>query len=81
MISNVHNNKNVWVKRYPSRKFIPEVVDSYNNTMGGVDLLDQKMSSYKTTRKRMKKAYKSMFFYLLDISFLELLSYLQIERR
>ena len=69
MISTVHNNKSVWVKRYSSRKFIPEVVDSYNNTMGGVYLLDQKMSSYKTTRKRMKKAYKSMFFYLLDISF------------
>ena len=54
MISTVHNNKSVWVKRYSSRKFIPEVLYSYNNTMGGVDLLDQKMSSYKTTRKRMK---------------------------
>ena len=43
MISTVHNNKNFWVKRYSSRKFIPKVVDSYNNTMVGLDLLDQKM--------------------------------------
>ncbi|XP_023210227.1 piggyBac transposable element-derived protein 4-like [Centruroides sculpturatus] len=46
----------------------PQVVVDYNNTMGGVDLLDQHLHDYTVARKRGKKYYKKIFFQLLDIS-------------
>lgn len=45
----------------------PQLVVDYNNTMGGVDKLDQHLHDYPVTRKRGKKYYKKIFFHLLDI--------------
>ncbi|GFT74924.1 piggyBac transposable element-derived protein 4 [Nephila pilipes] len=45
----------------------PKVVMEYNNTMGGVDRMDQHLTNYPVTKKRGKK-YKKIFFHLLDIS-------------
>lgn len=46
----------------------PQVVLDYNDTMGGVDRLDQHLHDYPIARKRGKKYYKKIFFHLLDIS-------------
>lgn len=46
----------------------PKVVIDYNDTMGGVDRLDQHLHDYPTTRKRGKRYYKKIFFHLVDIS-------------
>lgn len=46
----------------------PKLVLDYNDTMGGVDRMDQLLHDYPTTRKRGKKYYKGIFFHLLDIS-------------
>ncbi|XP_067122211.1 piggyBac transposable element-derived protein 4-like [Centruroides vittatus] len=46
----------------------PQVAVDYNNTMGGVDLLDQHLHDYTVARKRGKKYYKKIFFQLVDIS-------------
>lgn len=40
----------------------PKVVIDYNNTMGGVDRLDQHLHDYPTTRKRGKNTTKKYFF-------------------
>lgn len=46
----------------------PECVVAYNDTMGGVDGVDQHLSDYSTLRKRGKKYYKKIFFHLLDLA-------------
>ena len=66
LISTVHNNKIVTKDGYSGTKEIPQLVHDYNFTMGGVDLFDQKNSCYKTGRKRVKKFFLSIFYYLLD---------------
>lgn len=44
----------------------PEAVLDYNHTMGGVDRVDQMLSSYSVPRKRKKISYKKIFQHLLD---------------
>ena len=68
LISTVHKNKIVTKDGYSGTKEIPQLVHDYNFTMGGVDLFDQKNSCYKTGRKRVKKFFLSIFYYLLDMS-------------
>ncbi|KAL0803269.1 hypothetical protein ABMA28_017247 [Loxostege sticticalis] len=46
----------------------PVCVKDYNNTMGGVDLKDQKLSMYLLERKRGVKWYIKMFKRLLNVS-------------
>lgn len=46
----------------------PQVVMEYNNTMGGVDRLDQHLTNYPIIKKRGEKYYKKIFFHLFDIS-------------
>lgn len=42
------------------------LVTDYNNTMGGVDRIDQQLSYYPIVRKRGKKYYKKIFFHMVD---------------
>ena len=47
----------------------PSVVKEYNNGMGGVDLLDQRMADYKLDRKSSHgRYYLRLFFDLMDIA-------------
>ena len=55
----------VVVKRHGKDKVVPLVVNTYNDSMGGVDQSDQMMSSYPVERKRLKKWSKKM---LLDLT-------------
>lgn len=48
-------------------KVKPNIVLDYNNSMGGVDLSDQYMTSYEIMRKS-KKWYIKTFFHLLDMA-------------
>lgn len=45
----------------------PNIVISYNNNMGGVDLLDQSICPYKSSRKSVKW-YIKLYFHLIDIA-------------
>lgn len=40
----------------------------YNNTMGGVDRIDQHLINYPIIKKRTKKNYEKIFFHFYDIS-------------
>ncbi|XP_023244129.1 piggyBac transposable element-derived protein 4-like [Centruroides sculpturatus] len=68
LLSTVHNPVMV-SKKTPAGRIItkPQVVVDYNDTMGGVDLLDQHLRDYPVERKRGKKFYIKVFFHLLDI--------------
>lgn len=71
LLSTVHNPQMEATRksdREGNAKCKPKVVIDYNDTMGGVDRLDQHLHDYPTTRKRGKKYYKKVFFHLLDIS-------------
>ena len=57
---NSSQNKKVTVER-------PYVVKMYNKGMGGVDLVDQYVASYKNDLKSMKW-YKKFFYFFLDLS-------------
>lgn len=48
----------------------PVCVRDYNNTMGGIDLKDQKLSMYLLERKRGLKWYIKIFKRLLNVSIL-----------
>lgn len=70
MISTYHTPE-TFVGRKAGRPLIkPVVVRDYNNTMGGVDLKDQKLSMYLIERKRCVKWYMKMFKRLLNASVL-----------
>ena len=45
----------------------PTIVQDYNNTMGGVDRMDQMLSNYPVTRNR-QRYYVKLFRHLLDLS-------------
>ena len=45
----------------------PSVVLDYNKNMGGVDMNDAQLQSYKLARERLKRWYQKMFRYLLDM--------------
>ena len=45
----------VLLKRAGEDKEIPQVVDFYNQHMGGVDKKDQMLTSYKIERKRVNQ--------------------------
>ncbi|XP_045507967.1 piggyBac transposable element-derived protein 4-like isoform X1 [Colias croceus] len=68
MISTYHTDE-TYVSRKAGRELVkPVVVRDYNNTMGGVDLKDQKLSMYLLERKRCLKWYMKMFKRLLNVS-------------
>ncbi|XP_067121649.1 piggyBac transposable element-derived protein 4-like [Centruroides vittatus] len=69
LLSTVHNPAMVSKTTHAGKIVIkPQVVVDYNDTMGGVDLLDQHLRDYPVARKRGKKFYKKVFFHLIDIS-------------
>ena len=51
MMSTCVNDGTVTVKRVGKDKEIPNVVDFYNQHMGGVDKSDQMLTSYEIERK------------------------------
>lgn len=46
----------------------PKLAMDYNNTMGGVDKVDQRLQDYPLTRKRRKRYYKKIFFHIVDFA-------------
>ena len=46
----------------------PNIVKLYNNSMGGVDLMDQKTAAYRLGRKSKFRFYLRIFFDLLDVA-------------
>lgn len=69
LLSTVHSTKMLEVQKRGETKLRPECVVAYNDTMGGVDRVDQHLANYSSTRKRGKKYYKKIFFHLLDLAF------------
>ncbi|XP_023238888.1 piggyBac transposable element-derived protein 4-like [Centruroides sculpturatus] len=68
LLSTVHNPSMVRKQTHAGKIVVkPQVVVDYNDTMGGVDVLDQHLRDYPVARKRGKKFYKKVFFHLLDI--------------
>jgi hypothetical protein len=45
----------------------PRVVTDYNSRMGGVNLSDAYMKSYRSIRKRLKNYYQKHFHHIIDI--------------
>lgn len=68
LLSSVHNCAMKSVVKRGKRKDKPVVVVDYNDTMGGVDRVDQHLADYPIPRKRGKKYYKKIFFHLLELS-------------
>ncbi|GFT65279.1 piggyBac transposable element-derived protein 4 [Trichonephila clavipes] len=69
-ISSIHNPEIVTVPNKLKNGEIekPKIVLDYNNTMGGVDRMDQQIGYYDLTRSRQRKYYKKIFRYLLDVT-------------
>lgn len=71
LLSTVHNAEKAATSKADKDGNViskPKLVIYYNDTMGGVDRLDQHLHDYPIIRKRGKKYYKKIFFHLLDIS-------------
>lgn len=69
LLSTIHNPEMIEVPSHNDEvRKKPQVVMEYNNTMGGVDRLDQHLTNYPIIKKRGKKYYKKIFFHLFDIS-------------
>lgn len=70
LLSTVHNSE-IIVTNKPRKDGSairkPKLVVDYNDTMAGVDRLDQHIHDYPITRKRCKKYCKKMFHQLLDL--------------
>ncbi|KAJ4450249.1 hypothetical protein ANN_01668 [Periplaneta americana] len=64
LLSTIHNPEMV-VKNVDLK---PKVVTDYNDTMGGVDHVDQHLAAYPVPRKRRKRYYKKIFFHLLELA-------------
>ena len=68
LLSTVHPSEMVQCQRGRVATSIPRIVKDYNDTMGGVDRVDQSLSSYPIMRKRGKKYYQKIFFHLLELA-------------
>lgn len=71
LLSTIHNPENVLTAKKdkegnPIKK--PKLIVDYNNTMGGVDILDQHLHDYQLTKKRGKKYYIKIFMHFLDFT-------------
>jgi hypothetical protein len=69
ILSSIHGDemKTVCDKKGGSKQK-PKVCIDYNDAMGGVDLSDQYLVAYSTTRKRLKKYCQKIFSHLLDLT-------------
>lgn len=68
ILSTIHNPEMKTVNIRGEQKKKPLAVISYNDTMGGVDRVDQHIATNPVTRKRGKKYYKKIFFHLLELA-------------
>ncbi len=68
LLSTCHNPSQQVVTTRGGPKKRPKVVYDYNFTMGGVDIVDQHLVDYPLPRKRGKKYYKTVFFYLMVLA-------------
>lgn len=68
LLSTVHSLQMSTVEKRQKQMKKPQAVVDYNDTMGGVDRVDQHLAEYATPRKRGKKYYKKIFFHLLDLA-------------
>ena len=59
-------DEDVVVKCHGKDKVVLLIVNTYNDSMGGVDQSDQMMSSYPVERKRLKKWSKKMWLHLIN---------------
>ena len=62
------NDSLVTVKWRGFETVIPQIVNVYNNQMGGVDRSDQMLRSYEVERKRVKKWYKKQIMHLINVA-------------
>lgn len=70
LLSTIHNPEKVpTVKKDNEGNTVmkPKLVVDYNNTMGGIDRLDQQLHDYQIAKKRGKKYYKKIFMHILDL--------------
>jgi hypothetical protein len=67
VLSTIHNAEMKKVQKKGKEKVKPAAVISYNETMGGVDKVDQHVANNPVTRKRGKKYYKKIFFHSLEL--------------
>ncbi|XP_066958491.1 piggyBac transposable element-derived protein 4-like [Macrobrachium rosenbergii] len=68
LLSTVHNTEMVETEKRGKLVKKPKLVMDYNNTMGGVDKVDQRLQDYPLTRKRRKRYYKKIFFHIVDFA-------------
>jgi hypothetical protein len=68
LLSTIHSCGVKSVSKRGKQKEKPVVVLDYNDTMGGVDRVDQHLADYPIPRKRGKKYYKKIFFHLLELA-------------
>ncbi|GFY69337.1 piggyBac transposable element-derived protein 4 [Trichonephila inaurata madagascariensis] len=68
LLSTIHNTEmeQIQVRSENERKL--KIVMDYNNTMGGVDRMDQNLKSFEIIKKRGKKCYRKIFFHIFDIA-------------
>ena len=76
LLSTYHNDEMLEIPdksrlRYDkhAKKFKPRACIEYKYVMPGVDKMDQMMSTYDPTRKRLKRYYKRVYFTLLEMAF------------
>jgi hypothetical protein len=67
LMSTTHDEKLVQTRVRGQDVKKPKVVVDYNLMMGGVDMSDAYLVSYRSTRKRLKKFYQKHFRQLIDI--------------
>ncbi|KAI8440905.1 hypothetical protein MSG28_009203 [Choristoneura fumiferana] len=70
VISTYHSNEQVVGRRSGQELIKPVAIDTYNKTMGGVDLKDMKLSNFPIERKRGRKWYMKVFVHFLNTSIL-----------
>ncbi|KAF2886199.1 hypothetical protein ILUMI_19975 [Ignelater luminosus] len=68
LLSSIYGVETVNVQNRGETISKPKLVHEYNDTMGGVDRVDQHLADYTLPRKRGKNYYKKIFFYLFDLA-------------
>lgn len=66
LLSTIHGADTVEISAKKEKQNKPHVVLDYNLSMGGVDLADQCLSYYRSTRNQQRKYYKKIFRHLID---------------
>ena len=67
VMTSIHGNDTQIITRHKGEVTKPDMIQDYNQNMGGVDKLDQRLSYYSLDRKS-KKWWKKVFFRLFEMS-------------